>query len=334
MRIPNDIDQIIWEIAESNRPEDVLDFERRYPSYRLELHKRIKMVAALRQGKPDQPAEAPARFTPKPSISPTRGLHPALIAFAAVLAVVAIGGVTQSILSKSPEVQARVEVPRQPYTETPAPDQNATSPQGVNPQMSPPINPQGNLQGNQETANGVGPANLDAAGKPVDDGLLNAPDSGERIPEFHRKKSLKLAKAPLMAALKLIADSGGLRCEFAPGFPNPDVVVDFREMSPVEMLQQLGRDYAFSTFEEGERNVLFVPAVDPAERSKPAPKPTDGDVTRPGEVDGEPAGDPSISIGPSTPDRPVPEKPSGKNPQKVKPGKGNTRITPLPAPMR
>ncbi len=330
MRIPNDIDQIIWEIAESNRPEDVLDFERRYPSYRLELHKRIKMVAALKQGKPGQTVDAPAKFTPKPAVSPTRGLHPALIAFAAVLAVVAIGGVTQSILSKSPEVQARVEIPRQPFAETPTPNGGSNTSQGNTAQVSPPTYP----QGSQEMTNGAAGPNLDAAGKPIDDGLLNAPDSGERVPEFHRKKSLKLAKAPLMAALKLIADSGGLRCEFAPGFPNPDVVVDFREMSPVEMIQQLGRDYAFSTFEEGERNVLFVPAVDPAERSKPAPKPTDGDVTRPGEDNGDPAGDPSISIGPSSPDRPVPEKPAGKNPQKVKPGKGNTRITPLPAPMR
>lgn len=329
MRIPNDIDQIIWEIAESDRPEDVLEFERRYPAYRLELHKRIKMVAALKQGKPGEAPSAPARFTPRTESPKDRGLHPAFIAFAAVMAVVAVGGVAQSILSRKPEVQTRVEIPRQPYTTVPSGDPSQPR-QGDQPQMTPPPNP----EGSQASTNGATNQPLDAAGRPIDNGLLEPPSQQSNIPEFHRKKSLKLAKAPLMAALKLIADSGGLRCEFAPGFPNPDVIVDFRDMSPVEMIQQLGKDYAFSTFEEGERNVLFVPAVESTAPANP------GQLKR-GEVPpsspenpGARESDPSISMGESKPAAKGSESDLKKKQQNVKGRSGLPELPPVGNPMR
>lgn len=330
MKVPNDIDQIIWEIAESNRAEDVLDFERRYPAYRLELHKRIKMVTALKQGKPGETETTPAKFTPRTEATKrNRGLHPALVAFAAVMAVVAVGGVVQSIASKRPEVQTRVETPRQPSPSTY--NQGGYVPQNQDTlPPSPPVNPEG-------TPNPVATDSqprLDAAGQPMDSGLLSPPPASENVPEFHKKKSLKIAKAPLIAALKLIADSGGLRCEFAPGFPNPDVIIDFQEMSPVEMIQQLGKDYAFSTFEEGERNLLFVPAVE-------SPTPSKGGQNRGNEVpvpssgQGEtPPGDPSISMQESK----APAKGTAADPKKksqnVKGRNGLPELPPVGNPMR
>jgi hypothetical protein len=317
MRIPNDIDQILWEIAESNRTEDVLDFERRYPNYRLELHKRIKMVAALKQGKPGEQNVAPAKFTLRADSPRHRGLHPAIIAFATVLAVVAIGGVTQSVLSRKAEIQTRVEIPRQPYAGTIDPGTpSQTIPDGM--PINPLVNPQGNDTTNVETEQ----PRLDAGGQPLDAGLMASPPPTENIPDFHKRKSLKIAKAPLMAALKLIADSGGLRCEFAPGFPNPDVVVDFQEMSPVEMIQQLGKDYAFSTFEEGERNLLFVPAVE-----SPAPAKGGGGSGSVPSDQVTPPIDPSINIQESQ----SPPKGGDANPKKKSQNvKGRAGLPELP----
>ena len=76
MRIPREIDELMWEVAEHNDQKMIDDFGSPYPDYRVELSKRIKIVTDL---KGSRPSGAPKQFTP---VSTVRQLGPSRLAVA------------------------------------------------------------------------------------------------------------------------------------------------------------------------------------------------------------------------------------------------------------
>ena len=75
--------------------------------------------------------------------------------------------------------------------------------------------------------------------------------------------TLKIKHAPLLSVLQLISETCGVRIDPAPGMPNPDVVVDYRDMNAMEMLRDLGKQYSFTPLDQHDGSILVVPAVDP-----------------------------------------------------------------------
>lgn len=235
-RIPPEIDQLMWDIAEQANSQALDQFETRYPEYKLEMAQRIAMVRGLR-GSTRRPVERP-RFQPRPAPAPTWS-SPRMVAIAATLVLAAIGVASFTIgtllrpatkttvvgVDPGPKV-----VPFEPKPkENPAPKEPEPSTPEVT--QTPPV----------------------------------------QVPAYLKPTDLTLRKADLAIALKSIAAAGGLRLEIAPGLPQIDVVVDYRGLTPIQMLQELGRTYAFTAFEQEPGTVLIVPAVD--ETNPPAPTP-------------------------------------------------------------
>ena len=80
---------------------------------------------------------------------------------------------------------------------------------------------------------------------------------------------MSIKRAPLQTVLKLVAAQGKLGITIAPGLSNPDVAIQYEDKTVIEILQDLGRQYAFTAFDQGDGSVLIIPARDdePAELS-------------------------------------------------------------------
>ena len=67
-KIPQEIDQLMWSVAEEGSVNALNEFEQRYPEHKFELARRLTMVRELKgakKGKPEVVVRAP-RFQPRP----------------------------------------------------------------------------------------------------------------------------------------------------------------------------------------------------------------------------------------------------------------------------
>jgi hypothetical protein len=90
---------------------------------------------------------------------------------------------------------------------------------------------------------------------PVDQTTPAAP-----TPAYMRPQTMSIKRAPLQTVLKLVAAQGHLGITIAPGLANPDVAIQYEDKSVIEILQDLGRQYAFTAFDQGDGSVLIIPA--------------------------------------------------------------------------
>jgi type II secretory pathway component GspD/PulD (secretin) len=92
--------------------------------------------------------------------------------------------------------------------------------------------------------------------------LPNAENANNQPLYTNGLKSMKLEAAPLHMAIQLIADSGHLTVTIASGTPNPTVKINFQDMAPLDMLKELGQQYAFTTVLDGQHAILIFPKKD------------------------------------------------------------------------
>ena len=73
-RVPNEVDELMWGVAESADPEAIAQFGARYPDCRIELARRIAMVESLKSaGKRAAAGMTPPSFEPRtPQVVPLR----------------------------------------------------------------------------------------------------------------------------------------------------------------------------------------------------------------------------------------------------------------------
>lgn len=229
MAIPTEIDELMWAIAENDTPDAVYDFEHRFPKYQQELMRRIKTVQALRaQGKTVPSREIPV-FQARPVSIDRKPIQ--WLGYAAVSLAV----ISTAVLAATRNQPAQVV--------NPAPIE--TKPNKTIPQI-PMTNP----------APSVGQAT-----PPVDPAKNPPPKPTDE----YRKSDVVLEVAKLHDAIQLIALSGRVTVTIAPGLENPDVQVNFTQMTAMEMLTALGREYAFTPVIDGEKHILVIPVKDDAE---------------------------------------------------------------------
>ena len=65
MKLPREIDELMWDVAERDDNETLDQFVERYPEFRSELAKRLQMVRGLRGSRPTRPMPA---FVPKQTV--------------------------------------------------------------------------------------------------------------------------------------------------------------------------------------------------------------------------------------------------------------------------
>lgn len=254
-RLPPEVDQLLWTLAETGSAQAVEEFEARYPQYRYELGRRMTMVRGLKGEKVRaEKAQAIPTFRPRPL--PSRA-NPRALAWTGALVLAALAAASYTLtttLSAPPEPRpdprpapvAQTEVKPAPAPPEPAPHRSSVVENAPKP---PPET--------DETPDDVKP---------------------DATPAYLRPQTVKMKRAPLVDALKVIAMQGGLKIVMGPGMPNPDIAVDYEGKNTIEILQDLGRQYAFTPFDQGDGSVLIIPARDDGAPAKPA------DGAHPGEV--------------------------------------------------
>lgn len=230
--IPKEIDELMWTIAEAGDPHAISEFGERYPNMREELLKRMKTVQALKAGSRTIKAKAVPTFR-NTRVRPTNW-RLIFATFAATVLVVSSFGVWRLTHSSKPAVQ----VPAVNVEPVKMPD--------VNMEVNPP-------RGNP----------LPQTGPRTEEPLANPPvvtNPGSLIEPG--RTSLKLESASLHAAITMIADAAHWRVTIGSGTPDPTVRIDFQDMTPMEMLKELGKEYAFDTLMDGDHAILILPKKD------------------------------------------------------------------------
>jgi hypothetical protein len=246
-RIPLEIENLIWAIAENPTPNAVLEFEMRYPDYRLEMLKRVEMVRGLRveaKGPSFNRQEIP-RFEPRVPASgglggavPT-GLPIALgLAFAAaVLVTFTIFHAPTPVAPKMPSTGAVLSEPASPPMVVYGDSNNL--PHIVHPRES------------------VVPQTTQSS--PV---LPLQPEARSRVATNDGSRDLDLRGVNMVDALDLITSGTNLKLDLGPGFVNQKVTLAFKNKSTNDMLSEMAKDYAFTLIPEGPNRFLLQPIQD------------------------------------------------------------------------
>ncbi|HEY0867038.1 MAG TPA: hypothetical protein VGE01_06665 [Fimbriimonas sp.] len=240
-----ELDQLMWFLAENGSTQAVEEFEGRYPDAKYELARRIALVRRLKsEGKKLHRSTGMPRFHP---VEVRRAVPSRRLVFGvAGLSLAALAAATFSLVTFL-QPPAPTPVPPAPrVVESPEPSAALRA----KPYVAPPV---------------------DSADPGVARHLPEQPPA-EPKPRYLAPQDLKIDGAPLLSALQLIATQGGIDLTVAPGMPNPEVDFEFERKNTIEMLQDLGRKYAFTAFDQGDGSVLIIPAVDPQTAQKdPAP---------------------------------------------------------------
>ena len=224
----------MWTVAESGDPHAISEFGDRYPTMREELLKRMKTVQALKAvGHQVSPTSVPRFRNPQTAPPNWRAFY--IVLGMALLFVLAFAGFRNAATPTK-----TVEVP----------------PVNINPDPLPgakveiiPHAPQVPLTNDTST------------NQPVPS---KQPENYVPSPESQRT-NLQLDSVTLKYAIFAVAEKGKLQCTIAPGLPDITIRLDFRDMTPMEMLKNLGQQYAFSTLLDGDHAVMIIPKKDEEE---------------------------------------------------------------------
>ncbi len=231
--VPPELDRLMWALAEEGSEKAFQEFEQRHPELRVELGRRAMLVKGLRGQKhaASKGPEIPV-FRPMQTSAPMRSRGPMLLIAGFALAGFAAASywaTTALMPSEKPK---------------PAVVENRPPPAEIN--LNPPK---------------IVPEPLDNTPLPNQPPVIQNPPPDE-TPPYLRPKTVRIRSTSLTNALTVICESGGLRLVTPPNMPNPDVVVDYQDTTVIDMLKDLGRQYAFTAYDEGDGSVLIVPAVD------------------------------------------------------------------------
>lgn len=221
-RLPPEVDRLMWTLAEEGSDRAFSEFEARYPEHRAELGRRIAMLRGLK----GQRASTRSRST-VPAFVP-REPRPAVRRWAVPVALGLAGLAaasffgTRALLAAPEPVRPRLDRPSTPAVVR----QDPPKPPTVVPEIK------------------------------------EVPTPPEVLEPYHRPVSLDIKRAKLIDAIHVVAATGKLEVEIAPGLANPDVELRYDQMSVIDILRDLGRQYAFTAFDQGDGKILIIPAVD------------------------------------------------------------------------
>lgn len=255
MKVPPEIDTLMWDVAESNSTETIDEFGARYPEYKMELVRRLKMVRELKGARPAAKA-APKVFVPAPIIDeklPSNfnlnfnwGLAAAIGAGSIVCAFAGIG-IYKILTPDRPVVQ----------NETPI----------TQPRLSKPNEP------DNEKLEDKTWINPDLRTTDVPQPTNTAPTNPQPKTAFERIVTLQYEDAPLGDVLADLAVKAGVRLQAAPGMPNPRVRAFYENLPAITILNDLGRTAGFTPMVQSDVEALLIPAFD---KNKPPAAATTG----------------------------------------------------------
>lgn len=234
-KLPQEIDDLMWEVAENETPELMDDFAARYPEHKQELLRRIKMVRGLKGSRP-KAAKPKAAFKPRPYQPPKVSFSPwaaaGIAASLIVTGVLAGFGIQSIFFSKPPQVVAQ----NKPNEEIDGRDLERST-------WIP--NPPAQVQASDSPAPPKEPEDSPGIVAPMD----------MRITVINER-------ARLSQILNEVAIKAGIRLQAAPGMPEMDVAVEYRDQTALAILNDLGRTCGFTPLRQTDSEALLIPTVD------------------------------------------------------------------------
>jgi hypothetical protein len=237
--IPPELDRLMWAVAEDGGDQAIHEFVGRYPQHRGELMHRVNMVAGLRNQvrQPSQPYRQIPRFEPR---EPVQTLNPRAVFFVGVLGLAAIAAASYTAVFALKPVSHP-----QPPPVIPVVNLNPIkAPEPVFTSRPAPTQPQDE----------------------VSETTPEPPRPGYLRPEAR----IAFKSESLASALQLVTAGSGMKVEIGPGFVDQEISGDYRDMSPLDALQDMAKKYAFTVFDEGNGRFLVLPVADSAPSAPPA----------------------------------------------------------------
>lgn len=230
-RIPPEIDDLLWAVAESSNYETADEFVKRYPQYAGELARRRSMVTGLRRRKPAQHVQSSSVPRFKPRSRPAALPRWAAVTVAALsLGAVAVGAYTVTSFLSPPSVKPSSQKPvtYEPLAVGPSSNQEQTP-------EEPPVVP-------EEVA-------------------PNKPDESEPalVPPPVGTVNFEVQGADLESSLVLLGEEARVSVIVAPGMPSTIIDANYHDQPLEDILLDLGRKYGFTPFDQGDGSIIIVP---------------------------------------------------------------------------
>lgn len=262
MKVPPEIDELMWQIAEADEPAAYAEFEARYPEFIQEMSKRTEMVRSLKGSRPAHAVRKRDRFMPSRQVQsrPVSAWALALVGVAAMAGVsFATYGVVKYVESQNP-VKPTIIV-QNPPAQTPQ-NTNLPTTTGGTPQTTP-----DNAQ---------------------------QPPPQEPVDPFDTPVTVIADRTSLQEALYSIATQAGVTLELAPEFPNTEISIDYRGLPAIQVLRDMGRNFGFTPFVQTRNSALLIPALENQQgNTEPEPLPGRSGLV-PG--DGNPGREPVLEL--------------------------------------
>lgn len=230
-KVPREIDELMWEVAEMDDLDTIDQFGARYPEFRNELVKRLHMVRSLRGSRPTNTAPV---FIPRQNV---RNFGPSRLAMATV-AVIVLASVTFATYATMQYVRSH-EQPAESI--------------GTNVVFNPPnSNP--------------GPPPPGGTPPRVEQTPFELPPGSEQpLREFDTflfPVTIESVDTSLVAVINEIARLTGAEIVIAPGFEDKSISLTYVDQPAIGVLQHLGVMFGFTASRQGASSMIIFPATD------------------------------------------------------------------------
>lgn len=242
MKFPKELEDLMWEIAESEDESLIADFRSRYPDelHQAALAERIKAVRELKKAKldvaPEQPEAPKEPFVPSPAVSESKQWPQyAMVSLLTVLVLGALVFATYSVIRYNDAQAERrsgdtIVIQNNPPVSTPEPEA--------------PREPQ--QAAITESPNTLNPAQP----VPPEDPIFNPQNVRVSVDE---------PRASLTQIFQIVSHRSGLQIQVASGFQDHVVTARYDQIPALEILKDLGRTFEFSVMIQDQVNILILP---------------------------------------------------------------------------
>jgi len=235
MSIPPDQSEKLWQLTESQDAKAIEAFLKKHPELKSEFQARSKMISGIKGSKPENKTASKDRFMPSPkplSSGPNRWAAALAVSVLVVGAVFATVGTLKYIENQT--------TPQQPLSVNQVKDLSTSTDNARPKQELPTIENNPPITSDPNTV------------QPIQD-----------VRAVDRPVTLVAKSISLSTALNDIGIQAGIRLNSAPGMPDPEITVDFRDIPAIQVLQSLGQQFGFTPMVETQNSILLIPARDP-----------------------------------------------------------------------
>lgn len=240
--LPEDLDGLLWTIAEKRDLSAAEDYLQRFPTHRVELMKRLSALESLQKFAPEDVTVPP--FTPRPISAPL----PTTWIVASILGIGLVGvGVTLfnnagNTKTETVPVASSASPAHQPSTAIPQLRASRTAAEGVS-------------QSKQATVP-----------------LETPPPAPVKTPAQRAiVQKLKLDGVQLSLVLQILAENTGLKLDVQPGLIDPKVSVEYVNQPALFVFEDLGRKFGFQAFEDAPGVITILPKKEETSGVPPQP---------------------------------------------------------------